>query len=420
MSDLDERIAELQAELAFLQEKRRQRMHEYGSDVAQAEADCFAVITQDELNLAALPELARSILDALPAQIFIKEAAFDPQSGRRYTYINRTARDILGWTEEKAKSVFDSEAFAGGTDNPEWKKMFEGETETLKSRRSSRRELSWTANTEHGEAWRLNRVTEIPILMSGIEDPIGFCAIAQDIEFQLFAATHTQLRKIFRHEYGNLAASVLRHVKDAERVIKRTKKESLSTSPEGSDTSYLDKVLESLRAVEGYLLAAANVADTLYLAVGHIDQNSVSTVGKVASEVSQLFELAPFKVTVTFDDSIRSARILKPEAIKGLLVQLIGNAKKHYDESIDDVEIPVVARREGGKVCWVVSNRCQRLEGKLEFEPSVTREHFGAKIMGDVIKRAYGVKPGDMIEFPPAPTADGWIHVKLRCLVVED
>lgn len=419
MSDLDDRIAELQAQLAHLQEERRTRMQRYGSEFRQEKTDYFSVITSEELSLAALPELARLILDALPVQVFIKQAAPE-ENGRRYTYINQRARAILGWSEDKAKSAYDSEAFAGGTNSPEWQKMFTGETETLQSRRARRRELSWTASTKHGEAWRLNRVTEIPILITGFEDPIGFCAIAEDIEFQLFSATHSQLRRIFRHEYGNLSASVLRYVKSAQRQIRRIQQP-------GSVSNNLDAVLEDLQKIEGLLLVAANMADALYMAVGHIDEHSESTVERVAEEINYLFERAPFKVMVKIDDATRFARLRKPEAVKGLLVELIGNAEKHYDESANEIEIPVIASFTDGNVVWEVSNRCGQLKGSLDFGTSLTsessgetRERFGARIIGDIIKRAYGADPSDMIEFPTALTDDGWVNVKLRCQIMED
>jgi PAS domain-containing protein/two-component sensor histidine kinase len=415
MSNLDERIAELQVELASLQEQRRQQMQRYGSEVEEAETGCFTVITPDELNLTALPELARAILDALPVQIFIKEAASHPQKGRRYTYLNKKVRKILGWSREKAKSAYDSEAFAGGVNNLEWLTMFTGETETIESRKARLRELSWTTETEKGESWRLNKVLEVPILANGLQNPIGFCAIAQDIEFNMFAGTHTQLRKVFRHEYSNLTASVLSHVEDVEEIIR------LSQQGDNSP-SRLPEALESLNAVKGRLLIAARAADVLYLAVGNIDRNSYDTVDKVIDEIGQLYQPAPFRVSVTVTDSVRSARIWKPKAIKGVLVELIRNAEKHYDPSVSNKEIPISARLDGGVVVWEVSNRCRQLNGGLDFESSAgsgqlveTRERFGAKIIRDILKRAYGVEASDMIEFPQAPTPDGWIRVKLRC-----
>jgi hypothetical protein len=130
---------------------------------------------------------------------------------------------------------------------------------------------------------------------------------------------------------------------------------------------------------------------------------------------------------VKIDDATRFARLRKPEAVKGLLVELIGNAEKHYDESANEIEIPVIASFTDGSVVWEVSNQCGQLRGSLDFETSSAsessgekRERFGARIIGDIIKRAYGADPSDMIEFPTALTDDGWVNVKLRCQIMED
>lgn len=137
-----------------------------------------------------------------------------------------------------------------------------------------------------------------------------------------------------------------------------------------------------------------------------------------------MYEDAPFELSISVADDVRVTRIRAPEAVKGILVELIRNAVKHYDQAFSNITVPVSVKFVGREVIWRVSNRCSTLTGHLDFTSNGSGDHsarecFGATVIRDIVLRAYRVnRPEEMVRFPSNPS-DGWVHVDLVCLVEE-
>ena len=428
MNDLDKRIAELEAELFNLRAERRKQPDKAKARNEKANKEGFVVIGKNELSLDCIPGLAQDILDELPVQIFIKIAEPDPERGRKYLYMNKTARDVLGWNEEEVLlKKFDTHAFVNGKENPEWRRMFDGETETLKSGRITKRERSWTAkNEEHGEVWRINRVDEIPIFSLNATDPIALCALAEDIHFKEFILTQRQLRRVFRHEYFNYKRSIKSYINIAERNIKKI-------FSENDSSVFVGNARTLLKLAKSEIDIAADTADVIYEAFARISgekcEEKYGTVGDIVEGINKIYEPSPYNVYIDVPEDVQSLSVRKSEVIKGVLIELIRNAIKHTDRDVNDknsfvidIEIPIKVKQDSGVLVWEVSNKRQELNGRLEFSDPLDirkrdfkKDRFGGELIGDLIYRAYGLRAKELIEFPTEPTADGWVVVKLEC-----
>ena len=415
MVTVEQRIAQLKRELSLLEEERARTQSAADSSPSgvfeKADSGCFSIISEEELALVDLSPLAKCILDALPVQVFIKHAV-PGAHGRRYAYLNQTARSIVAWSAKEVPLKYDSDAFAGGVTSSEWQAVLKGEGETLQARTPQRRQRNWTVQTEFGEEWRRNIVDEIPIMSPGNDGPVGLCAIAQDIGFQTFMGTHSQLRKVFRHEYSNLAASILKYT---ERV-----RRALESADPGASPKDLRGIAGNLLIAKKYLLMSARVADALYVAVRNLDPRELGTAEAVLRNLEDIHKDAPFQLVVDPDNVVRLTTFRAPSAITGILVELIRNAVKHSDSDVEPVEVGLAVRRVGPDIVWRISNRCTKLDGRLDFgcpdrstEP--TSEHFGAQIIGDIVLRAFGIDDPEQIVHFPALTVEGWVHVEVAC-----
>ncbi len=365
---------------------------------------CFEADSIEGLALNELPSVAEQILEALPIQIFVKDSTPDESLGRKYRYLNKAARQILEWGLDEVTERFDSEAFAEGNQSQEWREMFEGETETIESLCPATKELSWTAKASGREVWRINRVLEFPIVKRGTKKAIGFCSIAQDIEFKAFSEIHSELHRILRHEYGNLTASVLAEVERASMILS-----------EGPNTGVADSASRSiatiLEAVEGRLEVAARSADFIYQAVANVDNVAVVSVGSIVDELQELFEVAPYNAKFSAGSKVRETRIKKGAVIRGIISELVKNAEKHLTrENGGQILVEIVA--DGDSLICKVMNRCDELKGRMCFgyeEEGNATERFGSKIISSIVKRAFGHQEiSEMLKFSHE---DGWVCV---------
>lgn len=421
MSDVDLKIEELEREI---EERERElaalrafkQTESSNAPVASArgtlDADCFFVDAADETELHDVPALARDILDRLPVQIFIKNAAPTKGRGRPYRYLNKIVRTITKWTKPAA-AYHDDEAFVDGVTDPLWKKMFKGETETIRSRQSAKRRLEWAHRTQDGVVWRINTVDEIPIVLRSTQEVIAFCALAQDIDFKAFGEAHRQLRAIMNHEYGNLANEVRGDVDTAIDLI-----EDVGTGAKRTDT--LSETTELLVRARSRLLIARKVADAMFQAMYCARNDSVSgVVGKVVADLdAQVFTPRLWRLTSTVEPGVEDCRLHKPDAIKAVLIQLIQNAEKHTDGPLSAKEITLRVRRRASHIVWEIGNHCPNMKRVLEFERCLTTAAevvggFGAQVIRDILCHCLEIDdPNDAIRFPDKPDADGWVRVE--------
>lgn len=352
----------------------------------------------EEMSFSSLPLFVRQLLDHLPVQVFVKSADITPGKGRQYTYLNKRARDILNWKEGELH--YDGEAFHGGVASREWEEMSTGESLTLRERIKTIRELHWTTPT--GE-WRVNVAIQLPIILPAMDNRpeiIGFCAIAQDFDFHVSQQISEQLTKALLHEYGNFCNGVIDELEKAR-------------LPGAGRDRYLDRV-------EGKAIVATEMARSLLAALRHTQLHRHRRTIRWVTDNLLTFarKWTAVALTLTHEDDISDMQLAAPEAVYGILVQLLANAHKHTPEALlvdDRAPITLSVSRDAaraGHVVWSMSNRRATLTGRLDLGNLGGSEKVGGQLLGDVIRRVYGVDdPSSMITFPHALGEDGMVVV---------
>lgn len=346
-----------------------------------------------KLSLEGLPRWIRHLLDLIPVQIFIKEAQLDPVRGRRYFYLNEQARAILRWTPEAVTGKCDSDAFEGGTSNPEWQDMVRLESETIRRGYGSEEELKWTA--QGNGAFRVNKAIQIPVLELGGESVVALCAVAQDFEFRSFQEANKLFARIMMHEYGNLCNSVASLIELAQRAPDR-------------DTL--------LRYAVGRATCAKRQATAVFEALEHIDNGPTATVAELLGEVRAAFADVPLDLAICASDDAGQVFVRKPNVALSLLLELIRNAEKHTDDAHlrhHRAEVGLDVAVSGRTVKWTISNRCNVLKGHLRLATDGTASTFGGHILAELIERGYSVAPDKCVRFPSRPDKSGWVRVAL-------
>jgi hypothetical protein len=328
----------------------------------------------------------------------------------------------VGWGSElDVSSRFDSEAVAGGYESAEYQAMCAQESTTLRDWGSRWTRLEWSSAWAEG-GWRRNQTLEISIV-DGEGAPIGFCAVAEDIEFKLLPALHSWLRKVFQHEYNNASTQVVGLVFRAEEILNQhtsTTGGAETTEP----THSIGIALQHLESIKRRVLLSSRVATALIDAFANIHSKSRKALRKVEGELQEIYKTPPFLFKISpISHELGFFLIRKPEAIVGVLVELISNAVKHSAGM--DSETPIIVNVEQekpGVIAWIVSNRAKGLTGNLKIEqiidaiPIQRSSEIGSAVISEILSRAF---PSEdivkMVIFPTSLDAQGLVHVRLRC-----
>ena len=435
METRDEEIARLERRLSELRTGSPEQLWQTPTHETNT-GDPFIVAGEDDLRLSCMPDLVRSILDALPVSVFVKFATKVPQKGRLFTYINQLARERLKWTAAEVATHYDSEAFLNQWQSPLYQNMLQQESNTLNGKASRNTQLEW----QPGEAfWRRSRTLEIPIFRRDDVDrdnPIGFCAIAEEVEFKMFPFIHSWLRQVFDHEYLNMCQEVHLSVYRATKFLNTLKSSGFDRTASSRDLpATVDRVAKDLDNALRHLVIYGRSSEELYKAfspqyydpTGNNDQILDQTVGQVVRDLRQIFDEAPFRVLFSISDGASDASIKRSAAVKGVLLALIGNARKHAADKADpESEVKVSVRRHHDAVVWGVGNRCDKLAGTLTLRTFLDRSKADAStkeltgvIIGEILSRAF---PTDtwkrMVRFPDTINR-GWVEVTLNCDATE-
>jgi PAS domain-containing protein len=231
---IDDRIARLEKELAEARAGRQRPEWERPNPKSTNKGDPFFVTSEDDLYLRGIPDFIYTILEALPVSVFLKFSEVK-EGGRQFTYMNQKARSRLKWTAEEVSSHYDSEAFLDRWKNPLYKAMLDQETKTLGGDFSRYMPLEWQPPDQHG---RRSQTLEVPIFkgdkVSG--EPVGFCAIAEEVEAEVFPFIHSWLREVTSHEYGNMCKAVQRSLDGAVDLANKVKTQPPAVGDELSAT----------------------------------------------------------------------------------------------------------------------------------------------------------------------------------------
>lgn len=410
---LRERVAELEAEVEAL----RQGGADAHSRDRNRKIRRLYVDDPEQLSLTNL-DLALQIIDAMPVQVFIKDAQheFEPdgsKKGRRYTFMNRKALELTGWKAEDVRNYVDKDAMS---DPLEYTRMDEVETKTIEAKEVHFEDLRWTS--PDGREWRINDIIQLPIARreEGVEvgEIIGFCALAQDIEFQHRVSASRPLMRIMAHEMGNLSDIVLGLLEQAQK-----------------DPTQVDVHLER---AGGWVKGAHTIARAMLQSYGGGASSAFGNSSQgIRKELEYIFEPLPVSLQFSIDPQIEEVAYISPEGATGILVELLRNAIKHtssegYVDGMAMVEItarPDVLEHTGAPCTrWTVTNRCSNVRGQLELgdgPSSSIDDHMGGRAIMDILGHALLIKSNELTEetfrrfilFEPAED-EGLVRVSFR------
>lgn len=436
--ELDAEIAQLENKLASLRAKRRcqttaltwkkpSKADEFG--------DPFVISNEPELTLATLPDLAKSILDALPVQVFLKLARTDEVEGiisfdkantrkythldkgkaRKYTYLNQSAREPMHWDEEAVLRRYDCEAFPDTESGfALYQKMQLQESDCLRDRVSRIRTVDWTPGPG---GWRRNETIEIPILKAD-GTVIGFCAIGQDIIFRELPKQSQYFLKMFWHQYKNLSMSILSFIETARERI-----QAVRTNPD-SALVCVEYISTRLTLIKTHLRIAEESSEIVYngLIPTYDPMLCKGQVKEIAADVLRIYRDSPYSINFTLAEDAQQREIDQPQSIKTLLVMLTNNALKHSSHNGTERQFRLSCKVEGTGVVWEISNPCHELKDKLRYSSSGSPDisdtrtrGFDGLMIGAIIGHVFPHRnPEEMVEFP-SELNNGWVIVKLHC-----
>lgn len=322
----------------------------------------FFIKYKDDLYLDTLSDLAWQILEALPVTVFVKFADYDKQEkkGRRFTFMNRLARKRLGWSFDEVRNRYDSEAFPDKSwNNPAYQRMLHQESITLcvedmetglpnmplteQSYESDNRTrdtgqlnaksrytfLEWQYEATSG---RRSRTLEVPVYLSGKDSPahpIGFCAIAEELDFTLSANLAHFYLSMFSHEMGTVTYQ-------ASDAFKQIAKYISSNTGENQDAlfkkaRYFAELLPMRNQMYEEMMKAFDTSHNANrIRLQMIVQDLRSFYGEPT---------CPWQISIIVQgeqDSLLRTRVRRPDAVKALVHVLIGNAVDHCDKQHGD------------------------------------------------------------------------------------
>lgn len=424
MESTEDEIVRLERRLAELRAKQTNSEWE-GPGNGKKYGQPFLVNDEDDLALDAMPDLVRQILDALPVSVFVKVSQITPDKGRRFTYLNKLARDRKEWKAAEIPERYDSEAFFNEWNSPLYHTMLLQETDTLNLKKSRYMQLEWQPGEDF---WRRSKTLEVPIFRRGEVDdgnPIGFCAIAEEVEFKMFPFIHSWLRRVFNHEYRNMTFGIKAEIESAIDFLSDL--ETIGPAPVrsngGLSAGTPQEAIQGLRNAMKLLTLHGRSYEELYDAFSPKPPADIRTVGEVIESIKKVFEIAPFELAITIDEGVREVQLKRWNVIKGVLLVLIGNAVKHADKGASP-KAHLKAYMETGKAVLVVRNRCKAPSGRLSLRTFEDRaqsdpsaKNLSGTIIGELLSRAYpSLVWRDMVK----EIADsGWVQYGLYCDATE-
>ena len=317
MEELDEEIVRLERRLAELQAKRDHPEWRGPDKENQNHGDPFVVASEDDLTLGSMSDLVRSILDALPVSVFVKFAKDVPKQGRRFTYINKLARERLAWEARDVPTHFDSEAFLNRWESPLYQQMLRQETNTLDGKKSRNTQLEWQPGVDF---WRRSATLEVPIFRRGDvkqEPPIGFCAIAEEVEFKMFPFIHSWLREVFDHEYFNMCTEVTASVYRATNAMNELRAtEGIAPTLRQHFSESIENIVRDLDNAVKHLIVYGLSSEELYNAFSPGNYDVVQSVGQVMSDLRKVFNDAPFRVAFDVNEDVSHIKLRRSAAHK--------------------------------------------------------------------------------------------------------
>ena len=425
MESTEDEIARLERRLAELRAKRTNDEWE-GPGNGRKHGQPFFVHDENDLALDAMPDLVRQILDALPVSVFVKVSQITPNRGRRFTYLNKLARDRKKWNATEIPERYDSEAFLNEWNSPLYHTMLVQETNTLDLKKSRYMQLEWQPGEDF---WRRSKTLEVPIFGRGEVDernPIGFCAIAEEVEFKMFPFIHSWLRRVFNHEYRNMTFGVKAEIESTIDFLSdlATAQSAPRRSDNGLSASTPGEAIQGLKNAMKLLTLHGRSYEELYDAFSPKSPNETRTVAEVLDSIKKVFEIAPFEVTFAIDEGAAGGSLKRWNVIKNVLLVLMGNAIKHADRGASP-KAHINVYREEDKAVFAVRNRCQSpsahmtlrtFEDRAQSDPSA--RNLSGTIIGELLSRAY---PSPVWKEMLKESADGgWVQYALYCDTVED
>jgi hypothetical protein len=434
-AELDQQIEELQRRLTELRREQRGRYppapdwkRPTGQDAPEGatEGTPFMVHSATDLELAALPDLARLILDALPVQVYIKKAQIE-ENGRQYTYLNEAARGVykigrrFSNQPEEGVRQYDRDVFPD--EDPSsgelYQKMQDQETATIGIGRSRVTTTDWKQSLSR---WTRNTNIEIPILdFDGTS--IGFCSIAHDLVFKELPKEWAIYQMKIQHHFNNLMVALTNPLNRANALLAQLMSET------AVDADSLKGVQAHLKLIEQTLAIAHRTSKIQIEALESLGSTGEwQSADEVAAAIDSAYKDSWFDFTgCRVSEEAKKAPLLHPRAVKAILTVLVNNAVKYSKAPSGRAECRVQCDVRDRTVVWEVSNPCQAITGHLEMDFS------GRPSLQEVMERGFdglmiwtlvnygipGKKAEEMIDFPKT-LQNGWITVRLFAEVAPD
>lgn len=359
------RLAALEKEKSDLQrkvnqvldcEKIQSSVHQRGDQVNR-----LVVSHQDDMRLDKADSLTLQILDALPIQIFLKDAEItkDQQGnikGRKYRYLNKKTLDTLHWKFDDVRTKYDLDAMP---DEQEWKRMEKLESKTIATKERHETTLKWTMPSEE-LGWLIIQVTQLAVVLCDDDsaDSVGFCSIAHSIPFEKFKFIYDPYNAVFSHEFSNAFLKTRMFISDANTAL--------------NNRNY-DAVHLALRCIEATLNQSDKISDAFFKGFKEIGLDEHDKALFMYENINKFAEklIADIVFETKIEDSVYAFEIKYPKSMLAIFLELIRNSIKHSDMNFRKNTVPKITIRvkkiddadgiNGHLLQWTISNKAKNV-----------------------------------------------------------